>query len=166
VEELALRESPIKLVVLLLCALGFVSLPFLLAGTQSRTNQVILWFGATFFGLCAIQVLRVFISNEPPMKFSQAASRPGAMGYLLFRGAKSSRLGFQEAEAWTFCALSCETLKRYWTGSVFRKRSAQMNRKPNFGDVCLATTGMTPGFRDMLQFVRRQTKSTLTSTVS
>ncbi len=39
--------------------------------------------------------------------------------------------------------------------SPFRRRTAVLNRKLGFGDICLATTGMTPGFTEMLDYARK-----------
>ena len=68
--ELVFRKTPAELIFLLILAISFVSVPFFVAAKTSLPNQMVLWVGAVFFGLCTVQMLRTLFSSRPAMKFS------------------------------------------------------------------------------------------------
>ena len=141
---------------LALCAVGFIAIPFALSGRVPLYKQVILWVGALFFSACLIALAVRLLASGPPMRFSREGFEARCYGIPF--------IPWTDVEAaWTTrikrSDLLCMALRNpepvIEKLSAFRRRGALLNRKLGFGDICLATVGMKPGFAEMVEYVKR-----------
>ncbi len=155
-DELRFKNSPIRIALLALCAIGFIAIPFALTGKVPRYKEAILWIGAIFFAGCLVAIIARLFSSGPPMRFSRDGFEAKCYGIPFIPWTDVE-------EAWTARIKSTRLLYLKLRNpdavleklSSFRLRTAQMNQKLGYGDICLATTGMVPGFREMVAYARR-----------
>jgi hypothetical protein len=156
VDELLFSNSPIKIAALACCGVGFVAIPFILSGKVPFYKEVVLWIGAVFFCACLIAIVARLLASGPPMRFARDGFEAKCYGIPF--------IPWTDVEAaWTSrikrTRLLCLKLRNPESVlqrlSAFRRRTAELNSKLGYGDICLATTGMKPGFVEMLEYARK-----------
>jgi hypothetical protein len=155
-DELLFRNSPVKVAALALSAVGFVAIPFALTGKIPLYKEVMLWIGAVFFSACLVALVVRLLESGPPMRFSRDGFEARCYGIPF--------VPWTDVEtAWTARIKSSDLLCIKLRNpapvleklSAFRRRTARLNQKLGFGDICLAATGMKPGFSEMLEYARK-----------
>jgi hypothetical protein len=152
-DELVFKNSPGKLVLLLLGSAGFVGVSFFLLDKVPVYKRPVLWAGVVFFSLCFVAILLRGITGEVPMRFTREGFEARCYGVPFVAWTHVE-------DAWTAnvkgTRLLCLKLRNpdavLERLSAFRRRSARINQKLGFGDICLAPTGMNPGFSEMLTY--------------
>jgi hypothetical protein len=156
VDELLFKNSPAKMALLALCAAGFVAIPFALTGKVPFYKELLLWIGAIFFSACLVALLARGLAVGPPMRLTRDGFEAKCYGVPF--------IPWTDVEAaWTTriksSDLLCMKLKNpdpiVERLAPFRRRTTQLNQKLGYGDVCLATAGMKPGFAELLAYVKK-----------
>jgi hypothetical protein len=156
VDELLFKNSPVKMTFLALCAAGFVAMPFALSGRVPFYKEVILWIGGIFFSACVVAILSRSLAAGSPMRLTGDGFEAKCYGIPF--------VPWTDVEAaWTVRIKSSDLLCIKLRNpdqlldklSAFRRRTTRVNQKLGYGDVCLATSGMTPGFAELLAYAKK-----------
>jgi hypothetical protein len=155
-DELLFRNSPVKTAALALCAAGFVATPLALMSKVPLYQEVILWIGAVFFSACLVALVVRLLATGPPMRFSRDGFEASCYGIPFIPWTDVEMAWTARVKSSRLLCLKLRNPESILTRlSAFRRRGAALNRKLGYGDVCLATTGMKPGFAEMLEYARK-----------